>query len=297
MTSDRRAKPYISVDCDLARNERVMSCADPAGCVGLWAALSGYIRECPLDEPRVLRTIALGMYSGDARNANRLADMVRVGLLDEDATHYIVLRYSPRNQLRKDVERAKKEAKTRMRSVRANKARTNSEQAAHEQRTSALVPTSISISDLSSLPGGAGGAAPASAVPAWERDPFGQQSLAAAFAAGVRNGRGAPITEPTRGLYANLVAAVRAHAPADCRESGAHSARAAWLCERAEAFGRTAPADPSVFAFERWLNAGAPSGPRLISAAIERADRESAMHPSRKSLDYIDGPPQRKAAK
>lgn len=145
----RRTKPFFSVDCEFPRHERLALCEDPAGCLGLWNALVATIREGEYEAPRVLKKTALAFFASDPRNAARLTDMITHELLACDDLYVEVLRYSPRNQLKKDIVMARKSAQARMKVVRANKPRTSVERSVNESRTFGEqpgdVPTSTSI--------------------------------------------------------------------------------------------------------------------------------------------------------
>lgn len=170
--TERREKPYICVDTDLPDHDRLLTCDDPAGCLGLWVALTAYSRQY-LTDGKVPKKYAVAKW-GDRKNAVRLAQMSGSGLLVDHGSWYEILRYAPRNQTKAMVEDARGKARTRMANVRANKSRTGGEVPVGFVEHAQVVPTSISLSlsslvtapDLDRDPGGStrGGAAPAAAA-------------------------------------------------------------------------------------------------------------------------------------
>lgn len=103
-----REKLYICGDVRFPNDPRVLACEDPDGCLGLWYTLVAYARRY-LTDGRVPRRYALR----DARNDNRLLDMVRTGLLTEDGDSVVVIGYSDLNPLRDAVEAARVRARDR----------------------------------------------------------------------------------------------------------------------------------------------------------------------------------------
>lgn len=155
--SPKRAheKPYICVDIDLARHDRLLSCSDPGYCLGLWVALAAYVREnLPDGGARIPKMYAHGLWEGVRRNVKLLQEMVAVDLLADVGSHYVIQRYAPRNQTKEMVEESRRKARDRMRtkrgstSVRANISGTNGEQGAHVRGLLFTSP-SLSGSDLS----------------------------------------------------------------------------------------------------------------------------------------------------
>ena len=117
--SKPREKHYICMDVDLPRNERLLMTSDPGYCLGLWSAMTAYAREA-LSDGRVPKLYASGLWSNQS-NASRLKEMVDVGLLEDAGSHYVVLKYAPRNQTKAMVNGDREQAKLRMAALRAKR--------------------------------------------------------------------------------------------------------------------------------------------------------------------------------
>lgn len=103
--------------------------------------------------------------------------------------------------------------------------------------------------------------------PEWmPNDPMGDDGLRGAWAAGAAHGRGKPTSKPTGGQVKAILAAVEAHAPGACKAASAHGERETWVRDTAAAWGKTNPPDPSVWAWQRWLDSG------RVTRAAARAD-------------------------
>lgn len=113
-----RGKPYVCVDVDLPRHEKVERLSDPAHGLGLWLALTCYVRETLPETAIVPKRYAERLW-GNPKNRKLLGEMVSVDLLKDVGDHYEVLRYAPRNQTKGMVAEAK--AKTREKVAKSRK--------------------------------------------------------------------------------------------------------------------------------------------------------------------------------
>lgn len=298
-----REKPYICVDVDLPRNERLELVDDPAGCLGIWTALTCYARE-QLTDGRVPKRYAESLW-GDKKNAARLKDMCRVGLLDEDETHYGILRYAPRNQTKESVEGARKKAREYMaeKRKRSNVVSSNNELTTTGKTPDVAISISTSISSLVSKDPEShedpvtAHEAPAATQPptpgrppAWRTDPDERDSLAVAWAEGARD-VGLALTKPALSQRERVVDAIVAHAPPSAQVSAARGERSAWVRRMAQDWARTRPEKRAVYAWVDFVDgiyagAQAPHGPTLERPSdswptearerLERRNRERA---------------------
>ena len=109
--SIRRAKPYVTVDCDFADHHRFQNTKDLEASAGAWLRCLAYSRAQELDgvvkRSWVKRTFA--------KKQRRIDELVAVGLLrvrgDGD---YEIHAYAPRNQTRAMMEMARSVGRDRM---------------------------------------------------------------------------------------------------------------------------------------------------------------------------------------
>jgi hypothetical protein len=123
-----RLKAFVFVDVDLPRNHRVESLSDPAHGLALWLAMTCYIRETLADAPLVPKQYARRLW-GNPKNVKTLTEMVARDLIADRGSDYEVLRYEPRNQLKRDVEQAREKARLKTKKWRDEKAAAESNQA------------------------------------------------------------------------------------------------------------------------------------------------------------------------
>ncbi len=122
----RREKPFICMDTDLPQHERIHACSEPGYAVGLWVTLAAYVRQVlPDGGARIPKAHAHGLWDNSSKNKKILREMVASGLLEETPSHYVVLRYAPRNQTKEMVEADREAARLRMSNARKNKKVTN----------------------------------------------------------------------------------------------------------------------------------------------------------------------------
>jgi len=109
--SIRRAKPYVTVDCDFADHHRFQSTKDLEASAGAWLRCLAYSRAQELDgivkSSWVKRTFA--------KKQRRIDELVAVGLLRvrEDGD-YEIHAYAPRNQTRAMMETARSVSRDRI---------------------------------------------------------------------------------------------------------------------------------------------------------------------------------------
>lgn len=285
-TIEREKCIHVQVDVDIFDHPKAFK-AKPDGLAVYLAAL-GYCRKHQTDG-RMPRGAAMGLLGGaGARVLDRLVSIGWIIEVSEDEIE--VWNYAKKNQTKAEIEEAKRRARDRMRAhreearalaVRANKGRTNDEQAPNEQRSFAVC-SSSSSSSLSEgeMQGGGGSAEPAPAAPPepvssarlrLAPDPLGDHGLGAAWADGIRDGSGTAITVPRGGELRKLVDVVDTHGPPR-GEPESLARREAWLRERGAAYGAAArDGGRSVFKFADWAN----NGGRLAGPAA-RAEEPAA---------------------
>lgn len=280
MSYKPRDKPFVCVDCDLPNNARIEKCEDPVGCLGLWTALLCYARM-HMTDGLVPKKYALRLHS-DRRNTKRVVEMLREGLLADHGEDLEVLRYSPRNQTRAEIEAVKKKARDKVKKWREDhpgyRTVTGNTEVTHEVPNGLpSISISTSLSDLSSL--GSGSPSLPSA-PMSTREPMhatddGVMGYAvAAFAEGVTEVTGRPfVLPPASGLeMRKLVKDIVTLCPMPTeREAWARAAAIRWA---------TGNEVLTIFDFHEWLNRGErekPSGSRKVVKLVQTEPAEGPI--------------------
>lgn len=284
----RSLVPYACVDVDLPRHAKIVTLSDPPAGLGIWLALTTYARE-QLTDGRVPRAYAESLFGGGRRIRGLLGEMSEARfydepLLEKTKTDYVVVKYSPRNQTKADVEEGRKQARDRQRSRRCSSVTTGD--VTRDNRVShAVVPVSASISsDLSSsLEGVQGEPASGTHVVAPRRDPTTEPFVGDAWARGVADVRGgAPVAIRGAELAGVADIAVAARLP--------WSELLEWVTADARSYAKSEAGAVNGFRYRDWVRGGrkSPSGQPHGTGVVGRP-REMIQLPPRPARKTAQG--------